>query len=79
MVYRYSRFIVNILKGVRTETIFLQYHEKELNRFESIIITDTQARIEYVNEAFVRQSGYQRNEVMGRDPRLLQSGRTPYA
>jgi hypothetical protein len=40
MVYRYSRFIVNILKGVRTETIFLQYHKKELNRFESIIITE---------------------------------------
>lgn len=40
MVYRYSRFIVNILKGVRTETIFLQYHEEELNRFESIIITE---------------------------------------
>ena len=40
MVYRYSRFIVNILKDVRTETIFLQYHEKELNRFESIIITE---------------------------------------
>jgi len=40
MVYRYSRFIVNILRGVRTETIFLQYHEKELNRFESIIITE---------------------------------------
>jgi hypothetical protein len=40
MVYRYSRFIVNILKGVRTETIFLQYCESELNRFESIIITE---------------------------------------
>jgi hypothetical protein len=40
MVYRYSRFIVNILKGVRTETIFLQYHEKDLNQFESIIITE---------------------------------------
>ncbi len=40
MVYRYSRFIVNILKGVRTEVIFLQYHRQELNRFESIIITE---------------------------------------
>lgn len=40
MVYRYSRFIVNILRGVRTETIFLQYRQKELNRFESIIITE---------------------------------------
>jgi len=42
MVYRYSRFIVNILKGVRTEIIFLQYHRQELNRFESIIITEVQ-------------------------------------
>ncbi len=42
MVYRYSRFIVNILKGVRTEIIFLHYHKEELNRFESIIITEVQ-------------------------------------
>ena len=40
LVYRYSRFIVNILRGVRTETIFLQYREPDLNRFESIIITE---------------------------------------
>jgi hypothetical protein len=40
MVYRYSRFVVNILSGVRTETIFLQYCKKDLNRFESIIITE---------------------------------------
>ncbi|MDZ5461020.1 PAS domain S-box protein [Azohydromonas lata] len=43
---------------------------------EAIIITDTEGRIEYVNEAFTRQSGYARNEVLGRNPRLLQSGRT---
>ncbi len=40
LVYRYSRFIVNILRGVRTETIFLQYRKQELNRFESVIITE---------------------------------------
>jgi hypothetical protein len=40
LLYRYSRFIVNILRGVRTETIFLQYHQQEMNRFESIIITE---------------------------------------
>ena len=43
---------------------------------ESIIITDLTGRIEYVNEAFVRISGYAREEVIGRTPALLRSGRT---
>jgi hypothetical protein len=40
LVYRYSRLVVNILSGVRTETIFLQYRQQDLNRFESIIVTE---------------------------------------
>ncbi|UTH72818.1 PAS domain S-box protein [Chromobacterium sp. IIBBL 290-4] len=44
---------------------------------ESIIITDRDAEIEYVNEAFLRHSGYSREEVLGQKPSLLASGRTP--
>ncbi len=43
----------------------------------SVIITDTEARIEYVNHAFELISGYTREEVQGRNPRLLRSDRTP--
>ncbi|MEW5881951.1 MAG: PAS domain S-box protein [Pseudomonadota bacterium] len=46
---------------------------------ESIIITDVQGRIEYVNAAFTRASGYAREELLGRNPSVLQSGRTPRA
>lgn len=42
---------------------------------ESVVITDTDGRIVYVNPAFERVSGYTREEVLGRNPRILQSGR----
>jgi PAS domain S-box-containing protein len=44
---------------------------------ESIVITDLKGRIDYVNDAFVQTTGYAREEVIGRNPKLLQSGNTP--
>ncbi|MFA6314434.1 MAG: PAS domain S-box protein [Sterolibacterium sp.] len=44
---------------------------------ESVVITDIDARIEYVNEAFVKTSGYSREEAIGKNPRILKSGKTP--
>jgi PAS domain S-box-containing protein len=41
---------------------------------ESILITDEQARITYVNNAFERMSGYTAAEVIGKNPRILKSG-----
>ncbi|CAK0760744.1 two-component system, sensor histidine kinase and response regulator [Gammaproteobacteria bacterium] len=43
----------------------------------SIVITNTAAEIEYVNESFTRITGYTLDEVRGKNPRILQSGQTP--
>ncbi len=43
---------------------------------EAILITDPQNRIVDVNHAFEKLSGYGLDEVKGKDPRILASGRT---
>lgn len=42
----------------------------------AIEITDVNGNIEYVNDRFVEITGYQKEEVLGKNPRLLKSGKT---
>jgi diguanylate cyclase (GGDEF)-like protein/PAS domain S-box-containing protein len=42
---------------------------------EGIIITDIEGTILNVNDSFIRITGYGREEVLGKNPRLLKSGR----
>ena len=42
-----------------------------------VIITDNKGNIEYVNPMFTRMTGYTPEEVMGQNPRILKSGKTP--
>jgi two-component system NtrC family sensor kinase len=42
---------------------------------ETIVITDREGTIQYVNPAFERITGYSVEEVIGKNPRILQSGK----
>ena len=58
--------------------------ERELSRLataveqtaDSIVITDAEGTIQYVNPAFERITGYSEAEVLGQNPRMLKSGKT---
>jgi len=43
----------------------------------TVVITDRQGRIEYVNPKFEQLTGYSLSEAIGQNPRLLKSGQTP--
>lgn len=42
----------------------------------SIVITNTRGKIEYVNPKFVQLTGYTFDEAVGKNPRILKSGKT---
>ena len=41
---------------------------------DAVLVTDNQGNIEYVNAAFEATTGFSRTEVLGENPRILQSG-----
>jgi len=64
-----------------TEQLASENHLRKLSlaveqSSDSITITDVHGNIEYVNDAFLRSTGYSRAEVLDRSPRLLNSGNT---
>ena len=53
------------------------YREALESSADAIMLTDVDGRIEYVNPAFTRLTGWPAEEAIGRTPRILKSGQTP--
>ncbi len=74
--------ITSILVIARDITERLKYEERVSilaalaeQTTSAVIITDLEGRIEYVNKAFEETTGYRREEVIGKNPRILKSGK----
>jgi PAS domain S-box-containing protein len=70
-------FIADITKRKQQEDSLRQLSRVVEQSPESIVITNINAEIEYVNDAFVANTGFAREDVIGQNPRILNSGRTP--
>ncbi|MBV5279017.1 MAG: diguanylate cyclase, partial [Campylobacteraceae bacterium] len=56
--------------------VLMRFRKAVENSDNSIVITDAKRLITYVNEAFEQISGYSFNEVVGKTPSILKSGKT---
>ncbi len=83
-VFNVTGNLVGVL-GIARDITAIRQTESQLRQLslvveqspESIVITNVDAEIEYVNEAFLRVTGYAREEIIGQNPRILNSGKTP--
>jgi diguanylate cyclase (GGDEF)-like protein/PAS domain S-box-containing protein len=65
---------VDITARKRSEETLQLFWQASEHSPVSIIITDAKANIQYVNPKFEQVTGYGREEVIGQNPRMLQSG-----
>jgi PAS domain S-box-containing protein len=74
-------YILAVVKDISEE----KSKEMELQRFFNIVensinpvqITDTDGKMIYVNPAFIKASGYKKEELIGKNPRIFGSGKLP--
>lgn len=77
-----QRDLDNALAEKERATTDLHKHQERFNKlfmaveqaYEAIVMTDVEGRIEYVNPAFERQTGYSLYDVGGQTLRFLRSG-----
>lgn len=78
-------FLINIAKSVsetmvsserfRIELELQKLSQAVIQSQASVVITDPEGNIEYVNPHFSLVTGYSRQEAIGQNPRILKSGR----
>ena len=66
--------ICDITRRKETEDMIRTLTNAVEQTADTIVITDRDGRITYVNPAFEQTTGYTRNEVLGRFPSILKSG-----
>jgi PAS domain S-box-containing protein len=76
-----STLVFFLVKDIRNTLLTTEQYRKLLMAVEqspaSVIMTDKNGTIEYVNPKFEQITGYNADEVIGKNPRILKSGNIP--
>lgn len=77
-----QRFVIlsrDITQRLQQEASMRKLSQAVAQSPHPVVITDLQGSIEFVNAALIRSSEYSEAELIGKNPRILQSGKTPAA
>ena len=66
----------NVTEAIKTERELKKLSRAVEQSPSTVMIVDTEGKIEYVNPKFSRLTGYTREEVIGENPSILKSGET---
>lgn len=81
LVRLYAKQIRVTKRLLDTERQYTESLQLYLNVIEqsplSVLITDTDGNIEYTNPFFSKVTGYRKEEALGKNPRILRTGKTP--
>jgi PAS domain S-box-containing protein len=72
-----SGFVLDISDRLKSEARLRSLSKAVENSPTTILITDTQGSIVYVNPKFTALTGYTEDEVLGKKPSILSSGKNP--
>ncbi|QWR76574.1 response regulator [Candidatus Magnetomonas plexicatena] len=73
----YEGFINDVTECKRAEAQLIKLSSAIIQSPVAVIITDLDGKIDFINPRFCEMTGYSRQEVTGKNPRFLQSGKTP--
>ncbi|NOX14837.1 MAG: EAL domain-containing protein [Epsilonproteobacteria bacterium] len=69
-------FLIYIyIKSIKITKELFSFKYAVQNSDDTIVITDKQKHITYINEAFTKSTGYSWDEAMGQNPSILKSGK----
>jgi PAS domain S-box-containing protein len=75
--YRMAGSIIDITEGRIAQDQVRKLSRATQNSPASVVITDKNGTIEYVNPTFCNVTGYSEEEAIGNNPRVLKSGNLP--
>ena len=74
LVSTLADFTWDIIQNKKAEAELRQLSSVTEQTADTVLITDRDGKIEYVNTAFEQLTGYTRDEALGKTPRLIKSG-----